>query len=361
METIRHFSGSRGAAKPSVAKEILKIEIQKKGKLPAQMRYKMIFKRRQEEMKEKAVKESTQANLNSASSMVSRRKMSSKAEQALKEVAMKKAAKEAKALRQMVVIQPRNFYNGSLNKKGFIYDIAGNVIGKVNSKNGAMTTNMGWAIGKYKPKSYMTRLLIEQAIDKHSPYFIRQRLLLAQQQALAGGVHGAPFDPNVMNVHGISAQASMLGGGAYGHHEHNDNYGVHGRDDINSPNLGSNAAFTAWGGVSNNVWGGMSGNVHGTMADNVFGTANADVWGAVGGGGMWGVKSVRLYGTGSGENHLTGITKWILGIFGYQSKAAREAVRQSRALRAALAQGGATSSRSSGGGSGGSAVAGRRR
>ena len=352
MGTVRHFTGSREASKSSIAKEILQLEMQKKGKLPAELRYKLIFKRKQEEAKEKAMKAMNAQAGNGAGKMVGQRKMSERAEQALKEMSMKKAAKEQKKLRKMVIVQPQNFSNGSINKKGQIFDIAGNIVGQVNTKNGAMSVTSGWSIGKYKPKSYMTKLLIEQAINKHSPYFIKQRLMLAQQAALVG-VHGGFVDPNVMNVHGVSAQAAMLGGGMHGNIGQHD-HGIHGMmEDLNNPHsIGSNLTVTAWGNTSNNVFGTFSNNVHGTTFDNVHGVMNSDVWGMAngGGGGVWGGRSVRMYGTGSGENRLSGITKFILGLFGYQSKAAREAVRQNRALRAAGAGSASAGPRAGGGG-----------
>ena len=333
MSTVRHFTGGREGSKGSIAKEILRLEMQKKGKLPAELRYKLIFKRKQEEAKEKAMKSMNHSA--GAGKMVGHRKMSERAEQALKEMSMKKAAKEQKKLRRMVIVQPQNFSNGSINKKGQIFDLAGNMIGQVNTKNGNMSVTSGWSIGKYKPKSYMTKLLIEQAINKHSPYFIKQRQMLAQQAAMSN-VHGGFHDPNVMNVQGVSAHAAMLGGGMYGNIGHHD-HGIYGMDDQQHPHsIGSNLTVTAWGNTSNNAWGTFSNNVHGTTFDNVHGVMNTDVWGQVNvGGGVWGGRSVRMYGTGSGENRLSGITKWILGLFGYQSKAAREALRQSRALRAA--------------------------
>ncbi len=340
MSTVRHFTGSREGSKHSIAKEILQLEMQKKGKLPAEMRYKLIFKRKQEEAREKAMKAQSAQGSNSAGKMVGQRKMSERAEQALKEMSMKKAAKEQKKLRKLVIVQPQNFSNGSINKKGQIFDLAGNMIGQVNTKNGNMSVSSGWSIGKYKPKSYMTKLMIEQAINKHSPYFIQQRKLQAQQAAM-GGVHGGFSDPNVMNVHGMSAQAAMLGGGMYnnlGHHDHGIHGAYGGMDDPHNPHaIGSNLSVTAWGNTSNSVFGTFSNNVHGTTFDNVHGVMNSDVWGGVsnGGGGVWGGRSVRMYGTGSGVNHLTRLTKFVLALFGYQSKAAREAVRQNRALRAA--------------------------
>lgn len=337
MSTIRHFTGSRETGKQSIAKEILLIEMQKKGKLPAEMRYKMIFKRRMQEAREKAAHEYGKKNsANPSGSMVATRKQSTRAEQALREMAMKKAAKEQKKLRKMVIVQPQNFSNGSINKKGQIFDIAGNMIGQVNTKNGNITASNGWGIGKYKAKSYMTKLQIEQAINKYSPHFIKMRQMAAQQMAM-GGVHGGYTDPNVMNVHGVSAAGAMLGGGMYGNLDAGDR-GVFGRDEnAMTGATGSNGAVTSWGAMSNNAWGTFSGNVHGTMADNVHGTVNSDVWGGVSGNSLWGGRGVRMYGTGSGVNHLTALTKFVLGLFGYQSKSAREAVRQQRALRAASA------------------------
>src|SRR5688500_7895537 len=128
----RHFTGSREPSKNSIAKDILRLEMQKKGKLPAQMRYKMIFKRKQQEAREKAM--AAQSTVDQTGRLVSTRKMSDKAEQALKEMAMKKAAKEQKKLRKMVIVQPQNFSNGRIDKKGQIFDLAGNMIGKVNTK-----------------------------------------------------------------------------------------------------------------------------------------------------------------------------------------------------------------------------------
>jgi len=337
MSNVRHFTGSREPGKKSIAREIMQLEFEKKGKIPAELRYKIIFKRKQEEAKEKAMKAMNAQQSSGGGKMVTQRKMSERAEHALKEIAMKKAAKEQKKLRKMVVVQPQNFSNGSINKKGQIFDIAGNIVGQVNTKNGAMSVTSGWSIGKYKPKSYMTKLLIEQAINKHSPYFIEQRKQAAMLAARTS-VHGSAFeDPNVLNVQGMSAQGAMLGG-LYGA-QHAD-HGIHGIDPDKAQSLGATGGMTAWGAMSSNVFGTFSGNVHGTTADNVHGTVSSDVWGSVSGGSMWGQKGVRLYGTGSGTNHLSGVMKHILAFFGYQSKGAREAQRQLRALRAAGVGGG---------------------
>lgn len=313
--------------------------MQKKGKLPAEMRYKMILKRKQEEAREKAMK-ATSA-LDESGRMVATRKMTPKAEQALKEMAMKKAAKEQKKLRKMVIVQPQNFSNGRIDKKGQIFDIAGNMVGKVNTKNGSMTLTSGWGIGRYKPKSYMTKLLIEQAIDKHSPYFIQLRRQQQMAQAM-NNVYGGMSDPNVMSVYGSSAQAAMLGGGMYGNVGRNVN--VHGVAEDDHLQLPPQSNVTSLGAMSNNVHGTFMNGVHGTMMDNVHGTVNTDVWGAAGGGSMWGSHGVRMYGTGSGVNYLSGLTKYILALFGFKSKQARQLAKAHRA--AVMASRGSGGSRS---------------
>ncbi len=132
--------------------------------------------------------------------------MSKKAEeQALKQIAQKKAAKEAKALRQMVIVQPRNFTNGSIVKNGKIYDIAGNTVAKVNTKNGKiMLLGQAWA-GRWVNTSrnpMMTNALIQEAINKYSPYYINLRKMQAMQQ---GTVWGAAGTQEVINIYGRSA------------------------------------------------------------------------------------------------------------------------------------------------------------
>jgi hypothetical protein len=147
----------------------------------------------------------------------------------------------------------------------------------------------------------------------------------------------------VVNVQGVSAQSAMLGGGMYGNIGQGGDHGVHGYDENaaqHQQHLGTNMTVNAWGVMSNNAWGTLSNNVHGTLADNVHGVLNTNVWGGVhGGGGIWGSgPSVRIYGTGSGMNHLSRLTKWVLSLFGYQSRSAREALRNARLINAANAR-----------------------
>jgi len=186
------------------ASEMMRLEITKKGKLPAAERYKRIVAKKMEENKQKALGAAYKKPF-SLSGKMQIGKMGARAEQALKEIALKKARKLAKDERKMVIVEARNFHNGHITKKGEIYDIAGNVIGKVNTKNGSIVSNTGWGIGKYKPKSMFTNTVITDAINKYSPYYInlRRQQMLEQQMAMAqmGGVYGA-MTPDVINVHG---------------------------------------------------------------------------------------------------------------------------------------------------------------
>ncbi len=374
MGTVRHFGGDReNKGKRTIAQEIMRIEADKKGKMSAEQRYKLIFKRRLEESKQKDMAQRIQNG--KKGELIGGRKMSDRAEKALKEIAAKKAAKEAKKLRKMVLVEPAFFSNGQLKKTGKIYDIAGNTIGKVNTKNGKMSTSFGGVFGKYKPKSYYTKLLIQEAINKHSPYIQQQQRLLQQRQA-AGNAYGVHQDTNVINVHGMnSAQMAMLGGnyhamGAENFAHANIHGNSHDEHDMPADKVmrGNNATGTAWGAMADNVMGTFSNNVHGTTGDNVWGTATADVWGSVGAGDMWGQKGPRMWGTGGGENYLAKIGAGVFGsalktlfrMVGFVPKSQRDAVRNSALIRQAYRNSSSGPRLGSGGGAGGS-TAGRRR
>ncbi len=241
--------------------------------------------------------------------------MSKKAEEALKQMAKKKASKEAKALRQMVVVTPRTYHNGRIAKNGKIYDIQGTLVAKVHRKNGNMTTLMGWSIGKYDPKSYVTNGLIQGAIDKYSPYYINLRKMQAMQQGTVWGP-----DQDVINIPGPagnygSANDSSVAFSSYG-------------SDVAGPR--QNIGATAWGAMSDNAWGTFTDNVWGTSSDTVWGTNMSDVWGGIGGN-PFGGKSVQIWGTGNGHNYLKGLGARVAAFFGIKVKSAasRAAFHQS--------------------------------
>jgi hypothetical protein len=301
MVGSRFINTSRDPRKRSAAAELMRLELDKKGKLPPGERYKLLLKKKLAASKEKAM----MSNPNG-------RRMSKRAEQALKEISARKAAKEAKALRRMVIVQPKIYHNGKLNAKGKITDIEGNIVAQVNTKNGKMATTGGWGLGKYRPASMRTHAAIMDAIDKYSPYYVKQRQM--QQQTQGGSVHGA-ITQETLNVYGYSnnpndqAQPLNLYGEA-------------------SAGPRQNIGVTAWGAMADNPWGTFADNAWGTTADNVWGTASTNVWGGLGGN-VFGGRAVQFWGTGNGTNYLKSVTNIVKAFFGISSKNGKEAFKAS--------------------------------
>lgn len=215
------------------------------------------------------------------------RQLSKKAELALEEIAKRQAAKEERELRKMVFITPENYpSHGRMDEKGNVYDLADNIVMKVDKK-GKVKTVSGWTICKYKPKSMMNKVMITSGIEKHSPYFINQRKIqeLQRQQMLAV-MYGQ--DPNSI---GSPFGGTQMGG-----------VDLYGRQNGDQAYRNTNIAggMTAWGAMADNVHGGFSSNVLGTYADNVWGRASTDVWGGfgTGGGGIWSGRGWRIWGSG---------------------------------------------------------------
>jgi len=309
MVGTRYFNTGRDAGRVGVASEIMRIEIVKKGKLPVADRYKQILKKKMDANKHKVLGDRVKVGFTLPTSFGEARKMSKLAEQKLKEVAQKKAIKEAKKLQRMVIITPRTYANGVLDKKGKIYDVAGNLVAQVNSQNGRMSTMMGWSLGRYKPKSFMTDITIQNAINLHSPYFINQRRLqmLQQQGVQQFGVHGMTGLPDdVINVQGTSTPVQSTA--FYG-------------SDLGPAR--QNVGMTSWGARSDNVWGNFADNAWGGFADNAWGGVNTDIWGGISAPGMWGQKGPNIWNTGSGRNLLRAIMGTVGGLFGLSTKQGR--------------------------------------
>src|SRR4051812_46364372 len=115
MSGIRFFSGGRDAdEKKRVAKEMMRLGIEKRAKMDGQERFKFMMERKMAENRNKV-----------RAAKMSNRPMSARAEKALKDMAAKKAAKQAKQLRKMVIITPKTYMNGKLTKKGDLFDLAG--------------------------------------------------------------------------------------------------------------------------------------------------------------------------------------------------------------------------------------------
>ena len=129
MSSLRFFNGGREWSKRGVASDAMRFEIMKKGKLPSTERYKRIMKKKLEENKQKALGNKVKS-FSTPFSLAEVRKNSKRTEQLLKEMAARKANKQAKAEMQMVIVQPRVYPNGTVNKKGQIYDVAGNLVAR---------------------------------------------------------------------------------------------------------------------------------------------------------------------------------------------------------------------------------------
>ena len=268
------------------------------------------------------------------------RGMSKRAEEAIKQIAMKKAAKQEKVLRRMVIVQPKNWYNGSINKKGKIFDVAGNYVGKVNTKNGNIGFFAGFESGKYKPKSTRTELFIQDSINKYSPYFINLRKMQEMQQGMypiVGPAHEQHHD--VINLYGRTASSAPQ--------EVTNVFGTHQDGHIRQGGGG----VTSLGVMSDNVWGGFADNAWGTTVDNVWGGTESNVWGGLGAGGLWGWKGVKVWGTGNGVNYLAKISRAVAAIFGLRlgrSERSRTTGPRTAGPRTAGSSGGTRTAGSSG-------------
>jgi len=342
MGTTRFFNGTRDSGKRGMSREDIKFYLESRNKLTATQRWKRIRDKKFAENKKNALGSIKTFSIPGTLSQAY--KISKNAENALKQMAQKKAAKEAKALRQMVVVQQRTFPNGRIVKDGKIFDIAGNIVAKVDTKTGKMTTGMGWSLGKYKPKSFSTNTLIQQTIDKYSPYYINLRKMQAMQQGEQFGVWGASGQ-DAINIYGRTAH-SPAAVDNYGYAR--DGSGMFSGYGSTAEGPRQNVGVTAWGAMSDNTWGTFADNVWGTSSDTVWGTNTSDVWGGIGGSPFGNGKSVQIWGTGNGHNYLKGLGARVAAFFGIglksqNSRAAfHQNVRQVQATR--------SSGRTSGGG-----------
>ena len=296
---VRYFNGSRESGKRSPAGELMRLELQKKGKLPAVERYKFLLNQKLMEAKKQSMLAPKPGRV-----------MSKRAEEALKQIAMKKAAKQQKIMRRMVVVQPKNWYNGSIDKKGKIHDVAGNYVGRVNTKNGKINFFAGFEGGKYKARSSATELFIQESINKYSPYFVNLRKMQQMQQGMYPLI-GSPLDDHqqeVLNLHGRTAVPQQV--------EITNVFGTH----LDGHMRQGGGGVTSLGVMSDNVWGGFADNAWGTAVDNVWGGTESNVWGGLGAGGLWGYKGVRIFGTGNGVNYLAKVAKAAAAIFGLNIK-----------------------------------------
>lgn len=179
MGTVRYFSGTRDKGESASASHIMRDQIRKGGKVTPELYKKMV----QEKLKQAKLKASTREhNYSMYGKMLQKASRSKSAQKTLKLVAALELQKEIKKMRKEVVIEVRRYINGKIDAKGHIRDNMGNIVAKVNLKNGAITTMWGQYIGIYKPKSFLVKTKIEETINKNSPFLINQRAALLKQQ-----------------------------------------------------------------------------------------------------------------------------------------------------------------------------------
>jgi hypothetical protein len=320
MTTKRFYSGAReGASRVGPAAQMKRLEIMKGGKLPMTngQRYKMIFKRKMAEHMQQA--QAGRAGFSLPGTVNQKAALSTRTMQLLEDRAKRKAAKEERALRQMVVIKPRNYGGvGYIDKKGKVYDVAGNIVLGVNTKNGKISTyQTGWYIGKYRPKGMGHNQMMTDAILKHSPYYIKLRQMQLQQHndmmygqsGVYNGVHGGPT-VSIVDVHGRDISG----------------------DELNiQNNRRSNISVGVYGTVSNNVHGTFGDTIHGTFSDNVWGGSTRNIWGGFmnANATSWDKPGRAIWNTGTpGQSRQLKRAVWFLaGLFGVAGNSRRAAAR----------------------------------
>ncbi len=180
---VRFFSGVRdkNGKNSSSTSKLLRDELRKKGRITPET-YKKIIQQKLNEARANAGKREN-SSFNMFGKMAQNKPTRSvKAQKTIQFMAEEALMKAAAKLRKEVIIEVRRFFNGNIDKKGKIYDVAGNLVAQVNLKNGAMTTVYGQNLGMYKPKSYLTVAAITDAINKNSPFLVNQRKTIEMQK-----------------------------------------------------------------------------------------------------------------------------------------------------------------------------------
>lgn len=289
MPTSRFYSGSRSSGGTNEATKLLKKHMMRGIKLNATERYKIIMKQRMEEHKKKAFGERMmKSGFSLPGTLKQAMNMSARAENALKEMAQKKAAKEEKALRKMVQITPRYFPNGArIDTKGRVFTPQDVQILYVRKKDGRILTTGGMWVGRYRPKSKMNDYTLQTLIDRYTP---KPKPVPGQWDPAAGGV-------------GMQMQ---------------DMPSVWSNGEVDLQRGGIAANVNAWGIMSENTWGTFSNNAWGTVAENVWGTTNNNVWGGLGGNPYGSGSWRRFWGTNSAgqKNFLKKPFKLLLAALG---------------------------------------------
>lgn len=192
----RNFTGARSGGGSQVAFKIIRKTISKGGRINEGTFRKIVDAKLSEARANIGTKVKDRPSM--FGKLQSKRR-SKKAEETLEMVNRMREEKAVRKANKEVVIEVRRFINGKIDEKGRIKDITGNVVAKVNLKNGAMSDIMGQYIGLYQPKSQTVVNKIEATINRLSPYLIAQRAA-AQKQKEAFEILARGGNSNDLNV-----------------------------------------------------------------------------------------------------------------------------------------------------------------
>ncbi len=235
----RSFTGSRdgSTSTSNVSLRIVRETLSKGGRINEDTFKKIVKAKLMEARMNMANKPAVKNSMFGSGGTVKR---SEKAQKAVDMMNQARRAKELRRANKEVVILARRFTNGKIDQKGRIYDVAGNIVAKVNIKNGAISDINGQHIGIYKAKSQAVVNSIQDAINRVSPYFANQRAAILQQrkfEAESAENSGAQLD------------------------------------------VWSRTPTDAWGRVATDIWGRPKSDIWGRTQRDMWGNQQVDAWG----------------------------------------------------------------------------------
>ncbi len=177
----RNFIGQRSAGSSNITLRVIRNTLRKGGRINEDT-FRKIVRGKLDEARANMGKKGYNASM--FGSIGGNKRRSKKAEETIEKVNRLREERAVKKANKEVVIVPRRFINGKIDEKGRIKDITGNVVAKVNLKNGAMTDINGQYFGVYISKNQGVVNKIEAQIDKVSPYYIGQRTALLKAKEL---------------------------------------------------------------------------------------------------------------------------------------------------------------------------------
>lgn len=237
----RNFTGARSSGGSQAAFKIIRKTISKGGRINEGTFKKIVDAKLSEARANIGTKIKERPSMFGKIGQNKRR--SRKAEETLEMVNRMREEKAVRKANKEVVIEVRRFINGKIDDKGRIKDITGNVVAKVNLKNGAMSDITGQYIGLYQPKSQSVVNKIEATISRLSPYYIAQRAAEQKQK---------------------EAMQVLLNGG------NNDN----------NLDVWSRTPTDIWGrSLNTDVWGRPKTDIWGRTQTDMWGNQQLDMWG----------------------------------------------------------------------------------